>query len=114
MTCSQPTIPLGMLAFRQIEVHLGIRPSFNDKNLMFRWLNLPPCGRIQPASGIFVQSAGYRSRFLALYFPPGGWSSTDDRLAHRSYVVDMSGESYRIRETRLWMQLKGVDHFSTD
>jgi DNA replication protein DnaC len=27
-----------------------------------------------------------------------------DRLAHKSYVIDMSGESYRIRETKEWMQ----------
>jgi DNA replication protein DnaC len=26
-----------------------------------------------------------------------------DRLAHKAYVVDMSGESYRIRETKEWM-----------
>lgn len=26
-----------------------------------------------------------------------------DRLAHRSHVLDMSGESYRIKETRLWL-----------
>lgn len=37
-----------------------------------------------------------------------------DRLAHRSYVVDMSGDSYRIRETRLWLQSKEVVPFSTD
>jgi len=27
-----------------------------------------------------------------------------DRLAHKSHVVDMSGESYRIRETKDWME----------
>jgi len=27
-----------------------------------------------------------------------------DRLAHKSYVVDMSGESHRIRETKEWLQ----------
>jgi len=27
-----------------------------------------------------------------------------DRLAHKSYVVDMTGESYRIRETRAWLE----------
>lgn len=26
-----------------------------------------------------------------------------DRLAHRSHVLDMSGESYRIKETKLWL-----------
>jgi DNA replication protein DnaC len=34
-----------------------------------------------------------------------------DRLAHKSYVVDMSAESYRIRETKEWME-KNVGHFS--
>ena len=34
-----------------------------------------------------------------------------DRLAHKSYVVDMSSESYRIRETKEWMQ-KTVGQFS--
>ena len=34
-----------------------------------------------------------------------------DRLAHKSYVVDMSCESYRIRETKEWMQ-KTVGQFS--
>lgn len=33
-----------------------------------------------------------------------------DRLAHKSYVVDMSGESYRVRETKEWMENK-VDLF---
>ncbi len=27
-----------------------------------------------------------------------------DRLAHKSHILDMSGESYRIKETKLWMQ----------
>ena len=27
-----------------------------------------------------------------------------DRLAHRSYVLDMSGDSYRIRETMKWLE----------
>jgi len=27
-----------------------------------------------------------------------------DRLAHKSYVIDMTGESYRIRETRAWLE----------
>jgi len=29
-----------------------------------------------------------------------------DRLAHKSYVIDMSGESYRIRETKQWIEQK--------
>jgi len=34
-----------------------------------------------------------------------------DRLAHKSYVVDMSCDSYRIRETKEWMQ-KNLGQFS--
>ena len=29
-----------------------------------------------------------------------------DRLAHKSFVVDMSGDSYRIRETKQWLEKK--------
>jgi DNA replication protein DnaC len=32
-----------------------------------------------------------------------------DRLAHKSFVMDMSGESYRIKETKEWM-VKSVGH----
>lgn len=35
-----------------------------------------------------------------------------DRLAHKSYVVDMSKESYRIKETKDWME-KNMDQNST-
>ena len=31
-----------------------------------------------------------------------------DRLAHKSYVMDMSGESYRIKETVRWIERKGL------
>lgn len=31
-----------------------------------------------------------------------------DRLAHKAHVVDMSGDSYRIRETKRWLEKKGV------
>lgn len=34
-----------------------------------------------------------------------------DRLAHKSYVVDMSRESYRVKETKEWLE-KNVDRFS--
>jgi len=26
-----------------------------------------------------------------------------DRLAHKSHVIDMSGDSYRVRETKEWL-----------
>jgi DNA replication protein DnaC len=29
-----------------------------------------------------------------------------DRIAHKSHVIDMSGESYRIRETKQWIEQK--------
>jgi len=30
-----------------------------------------------------------------------------DRLAHKANVSDMSGDSYRIRETKHWLEKKG-------
>jgi len=36
-----------------------------------------------------------------------------DRLAHKSYVIDMSRESYRIKETKDWME-KNVGQNSTE
>ena len=29
-----------------------------------------------------------------------------DRVARRAHVLDMSGDSYRHKETKLWMQMK--------
>jgi DNA replication protein DnaC len=35
-----------------------------------------------------------------------------DRIAHKSYVLDLSGESFRAKETKDWFMRK-LDHFST-
>ncbi|MDR2493279.1 MAG: ATP-binding protein, partial [Coriobacteriales bacterium] len=36
-----------------------------------------------------------------------------DRLAHRAHILDMSGDSYRIDDTKRWLGSK-VDQFSSD
>jgi DNA replication protein DnaC len=37
-----------------------------------------------------------------------------DRLAHKAHVLDMSGESYRIRETRTWIESQRRPGVGTD
>lgn len=52
-------------------------------------------------------------RWVEVFQDPILTGALVDRLAHISYVVDMSADSYRIRETKQWMERK-VDPFSTD
>jgi DNA replication protein DnaC len=43
-------------------------------------------------------------RWVEVFKDPVLTGALVDRLAHRSYVLDMSGESYRIRETMDWLK----------
>ena len=52
-------------------------------------------------------------RWVEVFHDPLLTGALVDRLAHISYVVDMSADSYRIRETKQWMARK-VAPFSTD
>jgi DNA replication protein DnaC len=50
-------------------------------------------------------------RWVEVFKDPILTGALVDRLAHRSYVLDMSGDSYRLRETMKWLEknLKNPD-----
>lgn len=56
------------------------------------------------AGAIIITTNLVFERWTEVFRDPVLTGALVDRLAHRSYVLDMSGESYRIRETMDWLK----------
>ena len=56
------------------------------------------------AGSIIITTNLVFERWVEVFKDPVLTGALVDRLAHRSYVLDMSGDSYRIRETMEWIK----------
>jgi DNA replication protein DnaC len=56
------------------------------------------------AGSIIITTNLVFERWAEVFKDPVLTGALVDRLAHRSYVIDMSGDSYRIRETMKWLE----------
>jgi DNA replication protein DnaC len=56
------------------------------------------------AGSIIITTNLVFERWAEVFKDPVLTGALVDRLAHRSYVLDMSGESYRIKETMSWLE----------
>jgi len=52
-------------------------------------------------------------RWDEIFLDPVITAAMIDRLTHKSYMVNMNGESYRMKETKEWLK-KGVEDFITE
>ncbi|MCL1981700.1 MAG: IS21-like element helper ATPase IstB [Clostridiales bacterium] len=56
------------------------------------------------AGSIIITTNLVFERWAEVFKDPVLTGALVDRLAHRSYVLDMSGDSYRIKETMAWLE----------
>jgi DNA replication protein DnaC len=56
------------------------------------------------AGSIIITTNLVFERWVEVFKDPVLTGALVDRLAHRSYVLDMSGDSYRIKETMKWLE----------
>jgi len=56
------------------------------------------------AGSIIITTNLVFERWVEVFNDPILTGALVDRLAHRSYVIDMSGDSYRIKETMKWLE----------
>jgi DNA replication protein DnaC len=56
------------------------------------------------AGSIIITTNLVFERWVEVFRDPVLAGALVDRLAHRTYVLDMSGDSYRIKETMKWLE----------
>jgi DNA replication protein DnaC len=56
------------------------------------------------AGSIIITTNLVFERWVEVFKDPVLTGALVDRLAHRSHVIDMSGDSYRIKETMKWLE----------
>lgn len=61
------------------------------------------------AGSILITTNLVFDRWVEVFKDPMLTGALIDRLAHKSFVIDMSGDSYRLRETMKWLE-ENVDH----
>ncbi|MEA1975935.1 MAG: ATP-binding protein, partial [Bacillota bacterium] len=66
--------------------------------LLFSFLSL----RAERKSTIITSNLAFK-RWNEVFNDPALTAAMVDRLTHKSYILNMSGNSYRIKETQDWM-----------
>src|SRR5690606_41792877 len=74
--------------------------------LLFTYLSL----RAGRKSTIITTNLSFE-RWDEIFKDPVMTAAMIDRLTHKSYIVNMNGNSYRLKETQLWLQ-RSEEHTS--
>jgi DNA replication protein DnaC len=69
--------------------------------------------RIEAGSMIITTNLAFHD-WVDVFIDPRLTGALADRVARRAHVLDMSGASYRLKETRTWLQLKSGRSTSRD